>query len=163
SGEPMGTPITPAMVARVLAHPEGGCKGVVPGARVCVMINKVESLADRTPAYETAERLLREPAIHSVLLTTLPGRDPVLEVCARGLVGWGGRHDNGRDGARSRGHHGPRAHLDARAHRHSLPGGPGELAPPLGPRRHPADRRGKDERSPRARNPHHRGSDHRRP
>ena len=83
SGEPMGTPITPAMVARVLAHPEGGCKGVVPGARVCVMINKVESLADRTPAYETAERLLREPAIHSVLLTTLRGRDPVLEVCAR--------------------------------------------------------------------------------
>lgn len=83
-GQPMGTPITPEMVARVLAHPEGGRKGVPAGARVCVMINKVESLPGRRAvAHETAERLLREPAIHSVLLTTLRGGEPVLEVCAR--------------------------------------------------------------------------------
>jgi probable selenium-dependent hydroxylase accessory protein YqeC len=83
TGAPMGTPITPAIVARVLAHPEGGRKGVPARARVVVLINKVEALPDRVPARETAECLLREPAIHSVVLTTLRGEEPVLEVCAR--------------------------------------------------------------------------------
>ena len=83
SGAALGTPITPEIVARVLAHPDGGRKGVPAGARVIVVINKVESLPDRTPAHETAERLLREPSIHSVILTTLRGEDPVLEVCTR--------------------------------------------------------------------------------
>lgn len=83
SGAPLGTPITPAIVARVLAHPEGGRKGVPGGARVSVLINKVDSLPDRAPARETAERLLRDPAIHSVVLATLRGEKPVLEVCAR--------------------------------------------------------------------------------
>jgi molybdenum cofactor cytidylyltransferase len=83
SGAPLGTPITPAIVARVLAHPEGGRKGVPGGARVSVLINKVDSLPDRAPARETAERLLRDPAIHSVVLATLRGEQPVLEVCAR--------------------------------------------------------------------------------
>ena len=53
------------------------------GARVVVLINKVDSLPDRAPARETAERLLREPAIHSVVLASLRGEAPVLEVCAR--------------------------------------------------------------------------------
>lgn len=83
SGAPMGTSITPAIVARVLADPRGGRKGVPTGARVVVLINKVEGLPDRTPARETAERLLRDPAIHSVVLATLRAEDPVLEVCAR--------------------------------------------------------------------------------
>jgi molybdenum cofactor cytidylyltransferase len=83
SGAPLGTLITPEIVARVLAHPDGGRKGVPAGARVVVMINKVESLPDRTPAWETAERLLREPAIQSVVLTNLRGEDPVLEMCTR--------------------------------------------------------------------------------
>jgi probable selenium-dependent hydroxylase accessory protein YqeC len=83
SGALPGTPITPAIVARVLAHPEGGRKGVPGRARVVVLINKVERLLDRAPAHETAERLLREPAIHSVVLSTLRGEKPVLEVCAR--------------------------------------------------------------------------------
>lgn len=82
-GAPPGTPITPEIVARVLAHPEGGRKGVPAGARVIVLINKVESLPDRSPARETAERLLREPAIHSVVLTTLREAEPALEVYTR--------------------------------------------------------------------------------
>jgi probable selenium-dependent hydroxylase accessory protein YqeC len=86
SGTPLGAPITPETVARVLAHREGGCKGVPSGARVVVLINKVESLPDRAPAHETAERLLREPAIHSVVLTNLRGADPVLELWARQKV-----------------------------------------------------------------------------
>ena len=54
-----------------------------PGARMVALINKVETLADRAPAHETAERLLREPAIHSVVLATLRGDEPALEVCTR--------------------------------------------------------------------------------
>lgn len=83
SGAPLGAPITPEIVARVLAHPEGGRKGVPGSARVVVLINKVEGLADRSQARETAERLLREPAIESVVFTNLRGDKPVLEVCTR--------------------------------------------------------------------------------
>jgi len=83
SGAPLGTPITPEIVARVLAHPEGGRKGVPLNARVVALINKVDSLPDLTPAHETAERLLREGAIQSVVLATLRGEKPVLEVCTR--------------------------------------------------------------------------------
>ena len=83
SGAPLGAPLTPAVVARVLAHRDGGLKGIPSGARVVVVINKVETLADRAPAHETAERLLREPAIHAVVLTALRRNDPVIEVCRR--------------------------------------------------------------------------------
>jgi molybdenum cofactor cytidylyltransferase len=83
SGAPLGTPITPEIVARVLAHVEGGRKRVPVGARVVALINKVETLPDRTPARETAERLLREPAIQSVVLTTLRGEKSVLAVYER--------------------------------------------------------------------------------
>ena len=82
-GAPLGTPITPVIVARVLAHAEGGRKGVPPGARIVVLINKVEALPDRAPARETAACLLREPAIHSVVLGNVRADDPVLEVCTR--------------------------------------------------------------------------------
>jgi len=83
SGAPLGASITPEIVARVLAHPDGGRKGVPAGARVVVLINKVERLPDRAPARETAERLLREPAIHSVVLAAVRGEKPVLELCTR--------------------------------------------------------------------------------
>jgi probable selenium-dependent hydroxylase accessory protein YqeC len=83
SGAPPGAPITPEIVARVLAHREGGLKGVPASARVIVAINKVERLPDRRLAHETAERLLSEPAIHAVLLTAARADPPVLEVCTR--------------------------------------------------------------------------------
>jgi probable selenium-dependent hydroxylase accessory protein YqeC len=83
SGAPLGTPITPQIVARVLAHPEGGRKGVRAGARVVVLVNKVDRLPDPAPAHETAELLLQEPTIHSVVLATLRGEDPVLDVYRR--------------------------------------------------------------------------------
>jgi probable selenium-dependent hydroxylase accessory protein YqeC len=75
--------ITPAVVARVLAHPDGGRKGVPAHARVVVVINKVDGLPDRTPAHETARHLLREPAIHAVVLAAVRAEKPVLEVFAR--------------------------------------------------------------------------------
>jgi len=83
SGAPLGAPVTPEIVARVLAHPDGGRKGVPPGVRVVVLINKVASLRDRSPAHETARHLLRDPAIDSVVLSELRGDEPVLEVCTR--------------------------------------------------------------------------------
>jgi probable selenium-dependent hydroxylase accessory protein YqeC len=83
SGAPLGAPITPEIVARVLGHPEGGRKGVPSGARVVALINKVENPAQRTAARETAERLLREPAIQSVVLASLRATEPVVEVCTR--------------------------------------------------------------------------------
>jgi molybdenum cofactor cytidylyltransferase len=83
TGAPPGAPITPAIVARVLAHPQGGRKGVPRGARVVALINKVETLRDPTAARETAERLLGEPAIESVVLATVRGEEPVLEICRR--------------------------------------------------------------------------------
>jgi len=83
SGATPGTPITPAIVARVLAHPQGGRKGVPAGARVIVLINKVETLPDRAPARETAERLLRDPAVHAVVLASLRAENPAPEVCGR--------------------------------------------------------------------------------
>jgi molybdenum cofactor cytidylyltransferase len=83
SGAPLGAPITPEIVARVLAHPAGGRKGVPVGARVVALINKVDGLPDRAPAHETAERLLREPALESVVLAAVRAAQPVLEVMTR--------------------------------------------------------------------------------
>jgi len=83
SGAPLGAVVTPELVARVLAHAEGGLKNVPSGARVVALINKVETLQDREPARETAERLLCESSIESVVLAAVRGDKPVLEVCTR--------------------------------------------------------------------------------
>ena len=84
SGAPLGASVTPEIVARVLAHPEGGRKGVPGTARMVVLINKVDALADLAFAREAAERLLREPPIEAVLLTALRDENhPVREVFTR--------------------------------------------------------------------------------
>lgn len=83
SGAPLGAPITPEVVAGVLAHRDGGLKGAPAHARVVAIINKVESLADPAPARATAERLLREPAIHAVVLANVRASEPVLDIITR--------------------------------------------------------------------------------
>jgi molybdenum cofactor cytidylyltransferase len=83
SGARPGATVTPEVVARVLTHPDGGRKHVPAGARLVVLINKVETLADDAPARATAALLLRESAIEAVLLTTLRAEHPVLEVLVR--------------------------------------------------------------------------------
>jgi hypothetical protein len=50
---------------------------------VVVLINKVESLPDRTAARETAELLLREGTIRSVVLAALRGQTPTIETYGR--------------------------------------------------------------------------------
>jgi molybdenum cofactor cytidylyltransferase len=83
TGAPLGTSITPEIVAGVLAHPAGGLKGVPSGARVVALINKVESLPNLVPAKATAARLLGEAPIRSVVLAAVRQEEPVLEVCTR--------------------------------------------------------------------------------
>lgn len=83
SGAAAGATVTPEVVARVLAHADGGRKSVPAGARVVAMLNKVETLADRAPAHETAHLLLREPRIEAVVLASVRAPAPVLEVCRR--------------------------------------------------------------------------------
>ena len=83
TGASPGAAITPEIVARLLAHPEGGRRGVPAHARIVVLVNKAEMLTDLGPARETAERLLREPAIDSVVLATVRRDRPVLAVCRR--------------------------------------------------------------------------------
>ena len=83
SGAAPGALVTPEVVERVLTHPEGGRKGVPPGARFAVMINKMDAVTDPTPARELAELLLREPTVHAVVLTAVRRPDPVLEIRRR--------------------------------------------------------------------------------
>ena len=83
AGAPLEERVTPEVVARVLAHAEGGCKGVPPGARVVALINKVDLLAHRGPVAETAARLLREPRIEAVVLAAVKSDPPVLDIVTR--------------------------------------------------------------------------------
>ena len=82
-GVALGTRITPEIVAKLLVHPKGGRKNAPAGARVVVLINKVEAPADVEPARDTAARMLREPAIDSVVLAAARRDRPVIEVCRR--------------------------------------------------------------------------------
>lgn len=90
-GVPLGRAITPEIVARALTHPQGGLKNVPTGARVRVLINKVDALTDWTPARETAALLLQHPRIEAVLLGAVRGEESVREVQTFGVVQSGER------------------------------------------------------------------------
>jgi molybdenum cofactor cytidylyltransferase len=72
----LGSRITPAVVARVLAHPEGGAKGLPPGARLVPLLNKVDTGDVRT-AEEIAEELLKHTNVDSVLAGSMDREPPV--------------------------------------------------------------------------------------
>ena len=71
------------MIAAVLAHPEGGAKGVPPTARLIPFLNKAEDEATLAGAREVARLLLRNPRIDSVLVGAAQASDPVREVWGR--------------------------------------------------------------------------------
>lgn len=73
TGSRRGDEVTPAMVASVLSHPEGGRKAVPPVARFVVVINKVTE-ARRVVAEETAKFLL-DSGVERVVLAQ--AREPV--------------------------------------------------------------------------------------
>lgn len=93
TGASLGDPITPAMIAAVLAHPDGGGKGVPPSARLIPFLNKVEDEATLSAARKVARLLLQAasshasaipgPRIDSVVIGAALADDPVVEVWGR--------------------------------------------------------------------------------
>jgi len=83
SGAALGDPVTPEMIAAVLAHPEGGAKGLPSGARLVPFLNKAEDEATLTAARQTARLLLACPIVSRVIIGTAQAPDPVIEVWGR--------------------------------------------------------------------------------
>jgi probable selenium-dependent hydroxylase accessory protein YqeC len=84
TGAEPGAPVTPAMVAAVLSHPEGGCKDVPAGARFVALINKVTPAREQQ-ARETA-KLLLDAGIERVVLAQVREEQAVVGVLARSEV-----------------------------------------------------------------------------
>jgi len=70
-------------VARLIAHPQGGLKGVPDGARVVPFINKVETAAQLSAARQIAHQLLHTPRIERVVIGAAKSAQPVREVHQR--------------------------------------------------------------------------------
>jgi probable selenium-dependent hydroxylase accessory protein YqeC len=69
-----GATVTPEMIAAVAVHPQGGCKNVPQGARVAVLVNKVDDDVRLDRAREIAARLPAGGGIARVALVALERR-----------------------------------------------------------------------------------------
>ena len=65
--------LTPEALGRLLTSPRGGLKGAPHGARVAVLINKVESSAQREAANRIADCVLCEARVERVAIGALRG------------------------------------------------------------------------------------------
>ncbi len=83
SGAAPDAPVTPEVVAAVLAHAEGGRKAVPAGARFAVLINKVSDARERA-ARDTAERLIAA-GVERVVLGRVREEPPVVDVLVAGV------------------------------------------------------------------------------
>jgi molybdenum cofactor cytidylyltransferase len=83
TGAALGDLVTPAMVAAVLAHPEGGARQAPPNARLVPFLNKAETPSALAAAREVARLALTYPRVDSVAIGALQGVDPVYEVWGR--------------------------------------------------------------------------------
>ena len=79
----VGERLSVADVARLIAHPQGGLKGVPEGARVVPFINKVETAAQLSAARQIAHHLLHTPRIEQVIIGAAKTEQPVREVHRR--------------------------------------------------------------------------------
>jgi molybdenum cofactor cytidylyltransferase len=79
----LGVPLTPGLVAAVIAHPSGGLKGVPLGAHVIPLINKVETDLQRLAADQTAAALLANDRITAVVIGAARQASPVAATCGR--------------------------------------------------------------------------------
>jgi probable selenium-dependent hydroxylase accessory protein YqeC len=79
----IGEPITPAVIAAILGHRQGGAKNVPPRARVIPLLNKTESTPEQKAASEIAQLLLEWPWIERVLIGAVTTSDPVRAVLRR--------------------------------------------------------------------------------
>ncbi len=82
TGAALGDPVTPELIAAVLAHPDGGAKGLPPGCRLVPILNKVTD-ARLPAARQIARLLLAHPQVDSVLIAAVAESDPVREVWGR--------------------------------------------------------------------------------
>lgn len=78
-----GGRLTPAGLARVLTHPNGGLKSAPSGARVVPFLNKVETEKRLHAAREAAGLMLAEPRVSRVVLGALNQSNPIVEVWRR--------------------------------------------------------------------------------
>ena len=65
--------LTPEALGKLLTSPRGGLKGAPDGARVAVLINKVESSKQRDAAHRIADCVLREARVERVVIGALHG------------------------------------------------------------------------------------------
>jgi molybdenum cofactor cytidylyltransferase len=79
-GAPLGSPVTPEMVAQVLAHPNGGAKQRPAHARLVPILNKAEDEAALCHARSISHSLLAAPEIDRVIVSSLRAERPVREV-----------------------------------------------------------------------------------
>jgi molybdenum cofactor cytidylyltransferase len=75
--------LTPAGLARLVVHPQGGAKSAPSGARLVPFLNKVETEAQLAVAREAAAVALSEPHVTRVVIGALHAGQPVLEVARR--------------------------------------------------------------------------------
>lgn len=83
AGVSVGDPVTPEVIATILAHPQAGAKGVPADARLIPFLNKVEDEAALRAARRVARLLLAHPRVESVLIGAAEAADPVVEVWGR--------------------------------------------------------------------------------
>lgn len=81
TGQRLGTPIQPEIIARLITHPQGIMATSPPGAEKLVIINKMDCLQSQEPAYETARHLLHA-GISKVILCSVQSPDPVIDIIA---------------------------------------------------------------------------------
>jgi molybdenum cofactor cytidylyltransferase len=82
-GASLGNPVTPGMVVKVLAHPNGGAKLRPAHARLVPMINKAESEAALRHARSISHGLLAASEVDEVIVSSLHAERPVREVWTR--------------------------------------------------------------------------------
>lgn len=83
TGRAIGERITPADVATVLTHPEGGLKSIPASATVVPVINMVDGPAEEDAARTIASQMLSHPELSRVVLTKLVAEHPVVDVIDR--------------------------------------------------------------------------------
>jgi probable selenium-dependent hydroxylase accessory protein YqeC len=84
TGAQLGDPITPHLIATLMVHPQGICKGVPPGARIIPLINKVETTEGLSGAREVAQEVLEKGhEIERVVLSRLFFHHPIVEIMER--------------------------------------------------------------------------------
>jgi molybdenum cofactor cytidylyltransferase len=91
--QPLGSPVSPQTLARVLSHPQGGGKNCPPGARLVPILNKADSEDAVHNATAAAAGLLTYPSVDSVLISSMQQDLPIREAWTRtaGIVLAAGR------------------------------------------------------------------------